>query len=121
MTLYIFVLLQLKHFLADWTPLQSEYQLLNKGKYLHPGGIVHSVTHALLTAIALMPFVPGLALQLALFDGLVHYHIDWLKQNYVKHNNLGPSNQAFWTAMGLDQLLHQFTYIAIIAFIPLTP
>ena len=48
--LAVFVVLQVKHFICDY-PLQTLWELKNKGTYLHPGGIVHSGVHALATAL----------------------------------------------------------------------
>ena len=39
--LAVLVVLQIKHFICDY-PLQTAYQLRNKGTYGHPGGIIHA-------------------------------------------------------------------------------
>ena len=114
--LLLFVALQLKHFIVDF-PLQLEYQYANKGTYLHPGGLLHAGLHGVATAaILLFATNPLLAIALGLVDALVHYHIDWAKVNINRKHGWGPTTHAqFWTLLGLDQLLHQLTYVAIIA------
>ncbi|MFZ4125801.1 MAG: DUF3307 domain-containing protein [Rickettsiales bacterium] len=79
MTLLIFLLI--KHFICDFM-LQRRYQYENKGKYGHPGGLLHAGIHVVGTGIVLAWFIdPILALKLALLDGVVHYHIDFAKSN----------------------------------------
>jgi hypothetical protein len=45
---------------------------------------------------------------------LFHYHVDWLKERYVKSNGLTAGDAWFWHAIGVDQLLHGLTYVAIV-------
>ena len=110
----------IKHFICDF-PLQTNPWLYrNKGTYLHPGGIVHAGVHGLGTILVLAPFAGSLAMWLALFDMLVHYHIDWAKMNINKRYDLQPNNsERFWILLGFDQLLHHLTYffIAYYAFV----
>jgi Protein of unknown function (DUF3307) len=106
-----------KHFICDF-PLQANpWMYRNKGTYLHPGGIVHAGIHGLGTLLVLAPFIGSLALQLAAFDMLVHYHIDWAKMKLSKRYDLQPNNsERFWILLGFDQLLHHITYFMIIYF-----
>ena len=108
----IFVLLQVKHFLCDY-PLQTQYQLLNKGTYLHPGGIIHSGFHALLSTPIFLVVPPGVALGLAMVIGefLFHYHVDWGKDQLIKRNGWTPLGSPFWWSIGADQMLHHLSYI----------
>lgn len=110
----ILAVLQIKHFICDFT-LQSSYQLLNKGTYLHPGGLLHAGLHALFTMAAFLVVVPTLSLGLGIVVGefLVHYHIDWAKEQVIRHTGWTPAQAQFWWAIGFDQLLHQWTYIVI--------
>jgi hypothetical protein len=114
----VLVVLQIKHFLCDYT-LQNSYQLLNKGTYLHPGGLLHAGLHALFTMAAFLVVVPALTLGLGIVVGefLVHYHIDWAKEQVIRHAGWTPVQAQFWWAIGFDQLLHQLTYIAIAALL----
>lgn len=114
----VLVILQVKHFLCDYT-LQDSYQLLNKGTYMHPGGLLHSGLHALLTMVAFLVVVPTLILGVGIVVGefLVHYHIDWGKEQLIRYAGWTPGQTQFWWAIGLDQLLHQLTYIVIAALL----
>jgi hypothetical protein len=110
----VLAILQVKHFICDYT-LQNSYQLLNKGTYLHPGGLLHAGLHALFTVAAFLVVVPILALGLGIVIGefLVHYHIDWAKEQVIRRTGWAPAQAQFWWAIGFDQLLHQLTYIAM--------
>lgn len=116
----LLALFGIKHFVCDFW-LQFPYMLSEKGIYGANGGIHHALAHSLGTFIVLMlvfdinvssTFV---AIKLALFDGVVHYHIDWAKQKLNK--GLTPADSKFWFWMGLDQLLHYLTYLFIIGLL----
>lgn len=112
------VLFSIKHFVVDFM-LQREYQWRNKGTYGHPGGLEHSGLHALATFFIMLLFVPvDLAFLIGIFDGVVHYHIDWAKMNINQAKGWTATTHAeFWYMVGLDQFLHAMTYIAILYFI----
>jgi hypothetical protein len=114
----ILAILQVKHFICDYT-LQNSYQLLNKGAYLHPGGLLHAGLHALFTMVAFLVVVPTWTLGLGIVVGefLVHYHIDWTKEQVIRRTRWAPMQARFWWAIGFDQLLHQLTYIVIAALL----
>ena len=50
--------LLVKHAVADFY-LQTPYQYLNKGIYGHPGGLLHSGIHVVLTPLVYLVLVPG--------------------------------------------------------------
>jgi hypothetical protein len=50
--LLIMTALLIKHYICDF-PLQTEFQLKNKGTYWHPGGLQHSMYHGIGTLLAL--------------------------------------------------------------------
>lgn len=110
----------IKHFICDFW-LQFNYMLSEKGTYGAMGGIHHAMFHSLGTlAVLLLVFDLAtasvlVAVKLALFDGFVHYHIDWAKQKLNK--GLTPADRKFWFWMGLDQLLHYLTYLFIIGLL----
>lgn len=114
----ILVVLQIKHFLCDY-PLQTSYQLNNKGTYLHPGGIIHAGLHALFTTSAFLIVMPDVVLGCGIVFGefLLHYHIDWSKEQLVRHMGWQPNQHPFWWLIGVDQMLHHFTYVAIAAIL----
>ena len=106
-----FGLFQLKHCLFDFT-FQTGYQLRNKGTYGHPGGILHAGLHALGSIPAILILAPPHWLLAALIGGefLVHYHVDWTKEQIVKKHGWTSANYGFWQALGIDQMIHHLTY-----------
>lgn len=112
--LTLLVMLFTKHAFVDF-PLQTPYQFLNKGKYGHPGGILHSGYHAIATFLIVMLFNPAFALMVAVLDFVVHYHVDWAKVQLNDKYQLKPdAHKEFWWLLGLDQYLHALTYFAIV-------
>ena len=114
----VFSILEVKHFICDY-PLQSLYQLQNKGTYGHPGGILHSGLQALFTLPAFLLVTPTLWLGTAIIVGefLIHYHCDWLKSQINDRYNLQPNQREFWWAIGADQLVHHLTYVVVAAIL----
>ncbi len=105
-----------KHALADFF-LQTKYQWANKGRYGHPGGILHAVIHVALTAPVLLLLPPPTAIYgsyVLLAEFFVHYHCDWIKEQFVKRHAWTFQHNEFWRAMGIDQLVHGLTYTCII-------
>ena len=115
--LLLLVALELKHFLFDFV-FQSLYQVRNKGTYGHPGGLLHSGLHVLGTAaaLALVGAPPGVAAAILAGEFVVHYHVDWGKEQIMRRRG-GVQDAFFWRMMGLDQFLHQLTYLAIVAIL----
>ena len=127
--LIVGLLLALKHFLCDG-PWQTPYQYLNKGKFLHPGGLYHASLHGLCTfcIFALL----GLG-WFGVLDFIMHYTIDLLKtrltamhgwSRMVTPNFSGDcphqagllitSDKYFW-ALVADQSLHFATYVVFLS------
>ena len=109
--------LMFKHAVADFY-LQTPYQYFNKGKYGHPGGLIHAGIHTALTPLVYLVLLPGsllVAAGLALGEFVAHYHIDWLKEQFTHRNGWTTSDRGFWFALGTDQLLHGLTYLGIVA------
>ncbi|MEM1285868.1 MAG: DUF3307 domain-containing protein [Pseudomonadota bacterium] len=110
--------LQAKHFLCDYV-LQTQWQIHNKGRYGHPGGLVHSGLHGAgslvvmgITAASGWASWP-IALGLTLADMLLHYHIDWGKMQISKRLDAQPDQLQFWVLIGADQAAHQLTYLGM--------
>ena len=112
--LVILILLEIKHFLADFV-FQSDYQIQHKGTYGHWGGIQHSLYHSVGTAAIFALFTPWFLI-LGLLDFLIHYHIDWAKMNINQWRSVTIKDREFWIWLGADQLAHQFTYIGLVGF-----
>jgi hypothetical protein len=119
-TLLLLLLLQIKHWYADFV-IQTYMQTVKKGVWLNPVGISHSCDHVWCTLTALLLFsvvifpLDGLTVLLvALVEGIIHYMIDYIKVKYGCKDNTKP---LFWNQFGLDQLAHQITYLAMIPFL----
>ena len=52
---------------------------------------------------------------LPLLEFAFHYHTDWGKVRLDSHLRLNDTNTLYWIIFGGDQLIHQLTYIAMIA------
>lgn len=116
--LLVFILLMGKHTIADYF-LQRMWMIRDKSVYGARGGIAHAFTHAVGTAIVLVPFLVSnfLAIVLAMLDGVIHYHIDYVKSNIWKKHDLDSTQTLYWVLQGVDQYLHFLTYALIILII----
>jgi len=112
------LILLFKHLVFDFV-LQTAFQYKNKGIYGHPGGILHASLHALGSTPVFLWIAPTAALAAAIVVGefIVHYHVDWTKEQFVKRLRLTPEKAPFWWALGVDQFLHGVTYLAIVALL----
>lgn len=112
------LLLQAKHFVFDYV-LQTPFQYLNKGRYGHPGGVLHAGLHVIGTTAAFLAITPGLALGAFILaaEFVLHYHIDWTKEQVMRRWKLSPDMASYWYAHGADQFMHQATYIGIVALL----
>ena len=55
-----------------------------------------------------------------LAEFLLHYHIDWAKQQVMKHMGWKAADREFWWGIGVDQLAHHLTYLGIATVLWLT-
>jgi hypothetical protein len=110
----ILILLQIKHWYIDFVD-QTEEEVKHKGIYLNWLGLKHSLKHALATFIIFFFFitVEG-ALIVAFIDFIIHYHTDWIK---MKFGNRDIKTKEFWAQLGLDQMVHQLTYIGLVSLL----
>lgn len=116
-SILLLLLLQIKHWYADFS-CQTYEQTINKGKYGNLIGISHSVEHIAYSFLALlifhmfvMPVAASTIISIAIIEGIIHYHIDWVK---VKFGTKNMQSSLFWNQFGLDQLAHQLTYLAMV-------
>ncbi len=110
-------LFQLKHYLADFH-WQTAWMIANKGRYGHPGGLVHAGMHGAFSLPVLIfaaPAMPEVVAILVLAEIIAHYHIDWIKARGVDRQGLDQTDKHFWRFVGLDQAAHQMTYLAMLA------
>lgn len=113
--LLVMTLFAVKHFIADFV-LQSNWMVAQKGRYGQPGGIVHAVVHmgGSIPALMVLGAGPWLMAVLVLGEGVVHYHLDYLKERVSRHLGLGAGDKGFWVLLGADQALHHLTYVVIV-------
>lgn len=109
--LTLLVLLQVKHLIVDWC-WQTPVELVNKGNYLHKGGLLHAGKHTAGTLLCFLPFVTWYAaIFAAVLDGVIHYHVDWSKAQLSTKSKCTAVDPGYWWLMGSDQTVHQLTYI----------
>jgi hypothetical protein len=118
--LILMSLLLIKHCYADFK-IQTYQQTVRKGIYRDPVGISHSVDHVWTTLVMLIafslfvqPISALLILAIALAEGMIHYHVDWVKVRFGCKDITKPQ---FWAQFGYDQLAHLLTYVAMCAII----
>lgn len=119
--LVVLLYLQIKHFICDY-PLQTHYQLEHKGTYGHPGGILHSGLHAIFTIPAFLIMTPTFLVgaSIVVVEFLLHYHIDWTKQQVMRRTGWMSADREFWWGIGVDQFAHHVTYLGIATVLWLT-
>lgn len=115
--------LLLGHFLGDFTPLSTPRMLEAKAN----GGPIapiaaHAAVHAVLTGIAVLAIArpaPGLVATAVGIQFLTHLALDggraWIGVRRPALND--PATNAFWTALGLDQLSHALVLVGITALV----
>lgn len=106
----------LKHFIVEYV-YQRPFNWLNKGKYGHPGGLLHTANHAFLSAIILLFEVDLLMLLgLIVFEAIIRYHTDWLKIRIVEQTGATHIAKApeWWVLTGVQQTIFHITYLAML-------
>lgn len=111
--LFLLFLLFVKHWYVDFVD-QTNEEVASKGIYGDGPGLAHSAKHGFATLLCILAVTGqqffGYAMILAVIDFVVHYHVDWIKMNYGNRDIRTPQ---FWNHLGLDQLAHYVTYLAI--------
>lgn len=116
------LLFEVKHYLADFQ-WQTLWMVRTKGRYGHVGGLVHAGLHGVLSVPVLllmaawMPTImpTGLLVGLVIAEGVIHYHIDWLKARVAARRGIDEGDRAYWHLLGLDQAAHRLTYLGMAA------
>jgi hypothetical protein len=111
---YCLMMFQVKHFLCDFV-WQNKYML---GKFKdYPDFILPLLAHSLVQAIGslavILMFAPAFW-WLSIVDLVTHFMIDRLKANKKWLGRWKPDQAMFWTALGLDQMLHHLVTIYIV-------
>jgi hypothetical protein len=114
LVLIVLALLTIKHTIFDFF-LQSLSQISNKRIYGHRDSLLHAGGHAAGTCAAFVVMLPPVAvgIGIVLAEFALHYHIDWLKAKISYVRKFRPDQKIFWLSFGIDQWLHQMTYIGI--------
>ncbi|MCV6584495.1 MAG: DUF3307 domain-containing protein [Marinibacterium sp.] len=114
--LVLLALLQIKHMFADFF-MQTPRMLSGRGTYFHIGRAQHAAVHAVgsfaIFIVMGVAAVPALAVAFA--EWVIHFHIDWAKGRYSERHPKTPVESGYWYVFGLDQIAHQFTYLAMAA------
>lgn len=130
----LLVLLLIKHTIVDFC-WQTDIEIANKGTYGNIFGIGHSGKHWFFTHLILSgAFIYELCtywnsriditltrilipiFALSLLDGVIHYHIDYIKKRF---GNPDPLQKQHWRHFGYDQLAHLLTYVLIVYLVML--
>lgn len=112
--LFLFGLFMIKHMFADFY-LQTPKMLSGRCQYWHLGRAMHAGVHVLGSILVFLIIGSPLlfiAIVVAL-EWIVHFNIDFVKASYSERKSLNPEQAAFWQAVGLDQCLHNLTYVAM--------
>ena len=109
---------QAKHLICDFL-LQTRYQVENKGFYGDIGGLAHASCHILFSIPVLLILTQSVPLIVPalIFEFIVHYHMDWFKARLVRLKGWSTQDYSYWIVFGVDQFVHQMTYIAMIAWL----
>jgi Protein of unknown function (DUF3307) len=113
--LLLLLALLVKHVICDG-PLQTARMVREKSGYGQPQGILHALVHVIGAAIVLgfAGLPPLLIAGLASLDGVIHYHVDYAKENVVKAMGWQPADSPFWWSIIADQALHHMTSILLV-------
>lgn len=107
---------QLKHFACDFA-LQTPRQIEAKSYYGRLGGLEHAGLHAIASIPALLVLTRSIAVIaiVVVCEFVVHYHMDFTKARIDKLGGYTDTSRAYWVVFGFDQLIHQMTYLVIVA------
>ncbi|NOC46615.1 MULTISPECIES: DUF3307 domain-containing protein [unclassified Ruegeria] len=108
-------LLLIKHMFADYY-LQTPKMLSGRGEYFHLGRAQHAAVHVVGSIVVFLVFGAPLVFILIVgaLEWFIHFNIDFIKASYSDKKRLEPTQPAFWRAAGLDQLMHNLTYVAMV-------
>lgn len=124
MTVYVFFLLMVKHFICDFA-LQGRFKHQHdKYKLSSIKGLLHALDHALGTALVFLFFASWCFAQgqtvfssiilFGVLDFICHLKIDWLKNNFVVANDMNQDQRQYWILTSIDQIFHTITYLIFV-------
>lgn len=115
----LLALLFVAHFLGDFTPLATSRMQEAKmaGTPLGPIAL-HALIHAVLVGVVVIGVVrpaPMLVLAAVAVEFWTHLGLDWFRGRLGARRPAltDPGGQAFWTVLGLDQLVHALVLVGI--------
>lgn len=123
--LFVFFLLMVKHFVCDFA-LQGRFAKKTHDKHLLTShlGHLHALDHGIGTSLVFLfvaswAFAQGHAIFVTIIlfgilDYVMHFLIDWLKNNFVVSNGWKQSDREFWILTSVDQSLHTLSYFLIV-------
>ena len=50
-------------------------------------------------------------------EAVFHYHVDWVKDGWLEREGWTAQDKQYWWLMGVDQMLHQLSYLVIFGLI----
>ncbi len=97
LALAVVAVLLVKHFLFDFV-LQGRFQLANKHIWGHPGGLLHAGLHVRRHRPGLLLITPtaGGAAMILAGEFVAHYHIDWIKDRFLRRTGWGYADGRYW-------------------------
>ena len=109
------VLFQVKHYLCDFV-LQTQSQIQAKGTYGGLGGLRHAGLHAIgsIPALLVLTRSPLTILALIAIEFVLHYHVDFTKARVDATRGWTVQDLQYWIVFGLDQFIHQLTYLVFV-------
>ncbi len=110
--LSVLALLTIKHYIVDFI-LQTE-KLVKEKKQKNSALALHASHHGIGTTLVFFFFVgPWYGIFMGILDFLIHAIVDYLKV-HAPTFKAKPMSHMFFVYFGLDQLLHQLTYIFLV-------
>lgn len=108
------------HFLADFTPLSTQYMLQSK-KAAAPGGIFfHALVHGILMGVvSWWVHDIGIAVWVFAVITLTHFAIDMVQALVRKSDARFQTYEGrwYWFLLGIDQFLHIFVIITLVSYL----
>ena len=111
---WLLLMLQTKHLILDFL-WQPPYEYLNKGKYGHPGGLIHAGKSGFGTFLCFYIYNHSIlySFLVGIVEAAIHYNIDYIKIQLNRLYDLKPNNENFFRLIGVDQFLHQTVYLVL--------
>ena len=114
----------IKHFVCDFA-LQGRFkETHDKHLLTSRKGHFHALDHAVGTALVFLLASVWLLGQgqtifvtiilFGILDYVFHFTIDWLKNNFVRANDMKQSESQFWILSCVDQCLHTTCYLVYV-------